>query len=158
MKRLLTSAIIAFGMVAGAAAANADNTQSTQSSSPGAASTEQNASNNGMTGSNGVTGQGDHMNHANLRQQLQSQLSGAGYTDIKITPSSFFIQAKDKSGNPVSMVVGPDTFTEVTTLDSNTGRAASQSESGAKSQNGTMAPQSPNSQQTQMGTQSTQKQ
>jgi hypothetical protein len=29
-------------------------------------------------------------------------------------PTSFFIKAKDKNGNAVAMVVGPDSFMEVT--------------------------------------------
>ncbi len=49
-----------------------------------------------------------------IRQQIQDQLSKAGYTAVDITPSSFLIRAKDKQGNPVEMVVGPDSFTEIT--------------------------------------------
>jgi len=56
----------------------------------------------------------DQLHNTNIRQQLQTQLSQAGYTAVKITPTSFFIQAKDKKGNPVAMIIGPDSFTEVT--------------------------------------------
>ena len=56
------------------------------------------------------------MNHTNLRQQLQDQLTKAGYSSIKIMPSSFYIQAKDKKGEPVAMVIGPDSFAEVTEI------------------------------------------
>jgi hypothetical protein len=56
----------------------------------------------------------DELHHTNMRQQLQDQLTKAGYTAVKITPSSFFIQAKAKKGNDVAMVIGPDSFTEVT--------------------------------------------
>lgn len=49
-----------------------------------------------------------------IRQQIQDQLSKAGYTAVDITPSSFLIRAKDKQGNPVEMVVGPDSLTEIT--------------------------------------------
>ena len=52
----------------------------------------------------------------NIRQQIQSQLSKAGYTDVTITPSSFYVRAKDKQGNPMAMVIGPDSFTEVTEM------------------------------------------
>ncbi len=58
----------------------------------------------------------DALHQTNIRQQLQDQLAKAGYTDVKIMPSSFFIQAKDKKGNPVAMVIGPDSFTEVTDI------------------------------------------
>jgi hypothetical protein len=54
------------------------------------------------------------MNAGNLREHLQDQLTKAGYTSIKIMPSSFYVQAKDKKGDPVAMVIGPDSFTEVT--------------------------------------------
>ena len=58
----------------------------------------------------------DTLHHTNIRQQLQDQLAKAGYTDVKVMPSSFFVQAKDKQGNPVAMVIGPDSFTEVTDI------------------------------------------
>jgi hypothetical protein len=58
----------------------------------------------------------DELHHTNMRQQLQDQLTKAGYTSVKITPSAFFVQAKDKKGDPVAMVIGPDSFTEVTDL------------------------------------------
>jgi len=52
----------------------------------------------------------------NMRQQIQQQLAKSGYTDVNVMPSSFFIHAKDSHGNPVEMVIGPDTFTEVTEI------------------------------------------
>ena len=57
----------------------------------------------------------DQMGHPmNMRQQIQDQLTKDGYSAITVTPSSFFVRAKDKAGNPVAMVIGPDSFTEVT--------------------------------------------
>jgi hypothetical protein len=58
----------------------------------------------------------DQLHHTNIRQQLQDQLTKAGYTAVKITASSFFIQAKDRKGDPVAMIIGPDSFTEVTDI------------------------------------------
>lgn len=52
----------------------------------------------------------------NIRQQIQSQLTKAGYTDVTIMPSAFYVRAKDKKGNPMEMVIGPDSFTEVTEM------------------------------------------
>ena len=52
----------------------------------------------------------------NIRQQIQSQLTKAGYTDVTIMPSSFYVRAKDKKCNPMEMVIGPDSFTEVTEM------------------------------------------
>ena len=51
-----------------------------------------------------------------LRQQVRENLAKAGFTDIKIMPTSFLVRAKDQSGNPVMMVMNPDSFTEVTAI------------------------------------------
>ena len=57
----------------------------------------------------------DHIGpKTSIRQQIQDQLSKTGYTGVQIMPSSFLVRAKDKSGNPVEMIIGPDSFTEVT--------------------------------------------
>jgi PRC-barrel domain len=47
-------------------------------------------------------------------------LQQSGFTDVKVVPDSFLVQAKDKSGNPVTMFIGPNSFDEVTTVGSNT--------------------------------------
>jgi hypothetical protein len=57
---------------------------------------------------------------ANLRQQVQQNLSKAGFSDIKIMPESFLIRAKDPSGNPVMMVINPDSIAAVTLEGGNT--------------------------------------
>ena len=49
-----------------------------------------------------------------LSQKLRDDVAKAGFTDIKIMPSSFLVRAKDSQGNPVMMVVNPDSVTEVT--------------------------------------------
>jgi len=49
-----------------------------------------------------------------VSQKLRNDLSKAGFTDIKIMPSSFLVRAKDSEGNPVMMVINPDSMTEVT--------------------------------------------
>ena len=54
-----------------------------------------------------------------LRQQLTSSLQQAGFTNIKVVPDSFLVQANDKSGNPVTMFIGPNSATEFTTIGSN---------------------------------------
>ena len=55
----------------------------------------------------------------NLRQQLTNNLQQSGFTNIKVVPDSFLVQATDKSGNPVTMFIGPTSSTEVTTVGSN---------------------------------------
>lgn len=49
-----------------------------------------------------------------LQQQLKSSLQQAGFTDISIKPEAFYIHAKDKSGNPVSIAVDPNSIQELT--------------------------------------------
>ncbi len=49
-----------------------------------------------------------------ISQKLRNDLSKAGFTDIKIMPSSFLVRAKDSEGNPVMMVINPNSMTEVT--------------------------------------------
>jgi hypothetical protein len=51
---------------------------------------------------------------ARLSQKLRDDLAKAGFTDITIMPSSFLVRAKDSQGNPVMMVINPDSLTEVT--------------------------------------------
>ncbi len=66
---------------------------------------------------------------AGPQQQITSDLHQAGFTDVKVTPDSFLVQAKDKRGNPVTMFVNPNSFMEVTDIgadgqNANTGSAA----------------------------------
>ncbi|RYB01336.1 hypothetical protein [Lichenibacterium ramalinae] len=51
-----------------------------------------------------------------IRQQIQDQMTKAGYTEVTVTPSSFYVRAKDKKGDPVAMVIGPDSVMEVTEM------------------------------------------
>jgi hypothetical protein len=52
---------------------------------------------------------------------LLNRLASAGFTDIEMTPISFAVRAKDVDGNPVFLVLYPDSNSEwqVTPLDSN---------------------------------------
>jgi hypothetical protein len=51
---------------------------------------------------------------------LLNRLASAGFTDIEMTPISFAVRAKDADGNPVFLVLYPDSNSEwqVTPLDS----------------------------------------
>ena len=48
-----------------------------------------------------------------LRQEVRDSLHKAGFKDISVKADSFLVQAKDKEGHDVTMVLGPDFFTEV---------------------------------------------
>ena len=51
---------------------------------------------------------------AHVSQKLRDDLTKAGFKDITIMPSSFLVRAKDSQGNPMMMVINPDSVTEVT--------------------------------------------
>jgi hypothetical protein len=53
-----------------------------------------------------------------MRANLKNMLDKAGYKDIRVAPTSFVIHARDSDGNPVVMSVSPDSFTEVTDMNS----------------------------------------
>jgi len=52
----------------------------------------------------------------NAGEKLRQNLQSAGFTDIQLMPSSFLVRAKDRDGNPVMMVVNPDSITAVTEI------------------------------------------
>ena len=61
--------------------------------------------------------------HEAIEQQVRANLQNAGFTDIKIMPQSFLVRAKDKSGNPVMMVINPDSITSLTEIDQPKGQS-----------------------------------
>jgi len=61
---------------------------------------------------------------ANMQKMMRSNLEKAGFTDVKVMPQSFLVRAKDPQGNPVMMVINPDSFEAVTTIAPNKGNAA----------------------------------
>lgn len=61
-------------------------------------------------------------NNQHLRGDLRNMLEKSGYTDIRMAPTSFMIHAKDTNGNPVTMSISPDSFTEVTAVNDATSR------------------------------------
>jgi len=52
-----------------------------------------------------------------IRQQLAANLQKAGFTGVKIVPEAFIIQATNKSGDPVVMLLSPDSLTVFTADD-----------------------------------------
>jgi len=118
MKTILAATGVALTLLVGGIA-NAANTPSTNAPSPPAYANPVIADADAMKAA-------DELHHMNIRQGLQDQLTKAGYTSVQITPSSFFVEAKDKQGNPVQMVIGPDSFTEITALAPKTASATAQ--------------------------------
>jgi hypothetical protein len=52
-----------------------------------------------------------------IQHQLSANLTGAGYTNVKIMPDAFIVQATNKSGKPVMMFLSPDSLTVFTAVD-----------------------------------------
>ena len=58
-------------------------------------------------------------------QQRTKDLQQSGFKNVKVVPGSFFVQANDKTGNPVTMFITSNSMSEVTTVGSNTQAAGS---------------------------------
>lgn len=52
--------------------------------------------------------------HTGPGAQIRHDLEQAGFTDIKVLPQSFLIQAKNREGQPVTMFISPGGVTAVT--------------------------------------------
>jgi hypothetical protein len=51
-----------------------------------------------------------------LPVQIKQKLQSAGYSDVNVMPTSFVVQAKDKQGDPVEILITPHSMMEVTAL------------------------------------------
>ncbi len=100
-------------LLSSALAASAQNAGSSSTAGRSAAATTSQANSSS-------SGQASPAANEPLRQQVRDNLTKAGFTDIRIMPTSFLIHAKDQSGNPVMMIINPDSFTEVTAVSGNT--------------------------------------
>ena len=49
----------------------------------------------------------------NLPQEIRDRLQAEGFKDVEVIPNSFIVSAKDKDGNPVMMLIGPNGTTVV---------------------------------------------
>ena len=108
-KVLLTSAIMALA-AAPAFAANGTPAGSDENQSGGGGQDMNQPA--GQSGGGGQTsGQ-----HGRIGQQITQRLSQAGFTDVHVMPQSFLVRAKDPNGNPVIMVINPDSVTAVTAI------------------------------------------
>jgi hypothetical protein len=78
-----------------------------------------------------------------VREQIEKNLKAAGFTDIKLMASSFLVRAKDRDGNPVMMVINPDSVTAVVEGQS-TPNQSSTTGSGSPHQGSTTGSATPN--------------
>jgi hypothetical protein len=54
-----------------------------------------------------------------IQAKVKSNLEQSGFTNVQIMPSSFLVRAMDKDGNPVMMVINPDSITAITDVNAN---------------------------------------
>jgi hypothetical protein len=64
-------------------------------------------------------------NPERLPDELRQRVTDAGFTDVKVVPSSFVVQAKNKAGHPVLMQISPDSMTILTAIPVNTSTTGS---------------------------------
>ncbi|MFZ5781178.1 MAG: PepSY domain-containing protein [Pseudomonadota bacterium] len=50
-------------------------------------------------------------NDQSLPQEIKQKLSSQGFTNVEVVPGSYLVSAKDKDGDPVSMIIGPHSMT-----------------------------------------------
>jgi hypothetical protein len=56
---------------------------------------------------------GQQQNGPGIRAQVKENLEHAGFTGVTVMPDAFLVQATDKSGNPVTMFLNPNSVTVV---------------------------------------------
>lgn len=71
-----------------------------------------------------------------LPAELRQQLTDAGFTNVKIVPSSFVVQAQDKQGHPVLMQISPNSMTMLTSVPANSGSTTGSGSSNSSSGSG----------------------
>ena len=49
-----------------------------------------------------------------LPQEITQKLTSQGFTNVEVVPGSYLVSAKDKSGDPVTMIIGPHSMTMFT--------------------------------------------
>jgi hypothetical protein len=48
-----------------------------------------------------------------IQRNIRAQLTLAGFTDIELLPTSFLVRAKDADGNPVMLMLSPDSISQL---------------------------------------------
>ncbi len=49
-----------------------------------------------------------------LPREIQQKLTAQGFKDVRVVPGSYLVSAKDKDGNPITMIIGPTSMTVLT--------------------------------------------
>jgi len=106
LKRLLACAILSTAL-SQAAFAGPSNSSSADNAKANANTSAQMSSNQSAQASQ------------TLPQEIRSKLQKDGYTDVKVVPSSFMVQAKDSDGDSVLMMIGPHSTTIISAMNAN---------------------------------------
>jgi hypothetical protein len=75
-------------------------------------------------GSNGYGHMGSNASGPMLRQKIRQDLAHAGFSDIHIMAQSFLVRAKDPGGDPVVMIINPNSVEAVTAIPGQGGQLA----------------------------------
>ncbi len=105
MKPYVPLAAAGILLAGGAFAQNAQHNEPAAGTSP-SATTQTQAQSAEMTSNSGNPHQG-------LRQDLRADLQKAGFTNVQVMPDSFLVKAKDRAGQPVAMIINPNSVTEL---------------------------------------------
>ncbi|HEV2627638.1 MAG TPA: hypothetical protein VGV41_03210 [Pseudolabrys sp.] len=98
------------------------------------------AANLSTNGASTPTNSASTQSPQNLPSEIRSKLQQDGFTNVQIVPGSFLVSAKDKNGDPVNMVIGPNSMMMLTEVPNSsksgsgtTGSAGSQGSAGTTS-------------------------
>lgn len=64
---------------------------------------------------NTTAGQSSPTQSQSLPLEIKQKLEKQGFTNVQVVPGSFIVSAKDKDGDPVNMLIGPNSMMVMTT-------------------------------------------
>jgi hypothetical protein len=102
MQKLMLAAIGAASLFAVPAFAQSSNAHGTTAQTNGTSSSTNSSSNM------------SHMTLRQVRQKITNDLRTDGYQDVRVIPDSFLVHARNKQGDPVVMIINPDSVFAVT--------------------------------------------
>ena len=94
-------------------------------------------SSNAANPSTGGASQQTTQTTQNLPKEIRSKLEQDGFTNVQIVPGSFLVSAKDKNGDPVTMVLGPNSMMMLTEVPNKSGSTTGSGSTGKVDSSGT---------------------
>jgi hypothetical protein len=81
--------------------------------------------------SKGSQAMGNQSGNQPMPAQIEKKLKDQGFSNVQVVPGSYIVSARDKQGDPVTMVIGPHSMTMFTTISTGdtTGAGSSQDQS-----------------------------